>query len=122
MKPKENNQTELSIIILNYNSKDFTLQAVNSIEENYQEEVQVGKYEVIIADNASTDGSLDFINEYKKKSKIKNLQILDNGGNIGFSAGNNKCIVHSKGKYLLFLKKYRLFLTRSIWRSIPAFL
>jgi len=103
MKSEENNQTELSIIILTYNAKDFTLQAVKSIEDNYPEEVASGKYEVIVADNASTDGSLDFFKEYKKKSKIKNLQIIDNGGNIGFSAGNNKGILNSKGKYLLFL-------------------
>ncbi|PIY94165.1 MAG: hypothetical protein COY68_04050 [Candidatus Levybacteria bacterium CG_4_10_14_0_8_um_filter_35_23] len=103
MKSEENNQTELSIIILTYNAKDFTLQAVKSLEDNYLEEVSSGKYEVIIADNASTDGSLDFFKEYKKKSKIKNLQIVDSGGNIGFSAGNNKGVLSSKGKYLLFL-------------------
>ncbi|MBU2632649.1 glycosyltransferase family 2 protein [Patescibacteria group bacterium] len=103
MKTEENNKIELSIIILTYNAKAFTLEAVKSIEENYLKEVLEGKYEVVIADNASTDGSLDFFNEYKKKSKIKNLQIVDNGGNIGFSAGNNIGVNHANGKYLLFL-------------------
>lgn len=103
MKPEKNNQIEISIVILTYNAKDFTLQAVKSLEDNYPEEMATGKYEIIVADNASTDGTLEFFKEYKNKSKIKNFQIVDNGGNIGFSAGNNKGTSHSKGKYLLFL-------------------
>jgi len=103
MKLEENSQTELSIIILTYNAKNFTLQAVKSLEDNYPEEVQSGKYEIIVADNSSTDGTLEIFKDYKNKSIIKNFQIVDNGGNIGFSAGNNKGILSSKGKYLLFL-------------------
>jgi GT2 family glycosyltransferase len=100
---KNNNKVELSVVILTYNAKNFTLKAVKSIEENYPEEVQSGSYEVIVADNASTDGSSDFFKEYAKNSKIKNLHVVDNGGNIGFSAGNNKGVARSKGRYLLFL-------------------
>ena len=95
--------TLLSIIILTYNTKDITLQAVKSIEENYTKEVESKKIEVIVADNASTDGTLEFFKEYKKKTKIKSFYIIDNGGNIGFAAGNNKGVPYAKGKYVLFL-------------------
>lgn len=96
-------KVDLSIIILTYNTKEITAQSVKSIEENYLEEVKTGKYEVIVADNASTDGSLEYFRKYKETTKIKNFQIVDNGGNIGFSAGNNKGVVQSKGRYVLFL-------------------
>lgn len=95
--------TQLSIIILTYNTKDITLDAIKSVEQNYPEEVSSGKFEVIVTDNASTDGSLEALREYKKHTKIKHFHPVDNGGNIGFSAGNNKGIPYVHGKYVLFL-------------------
>ncbi|MBI3984803.1 MAG: glycosyltransferase family 2 protein [Candidatus Levybacteria bacterium] len=93
----------LSIIILTYNTKEITLDAVKSIEENYSDEVKSGEYEVIVADNSSTDGSLEFFKKYKETTSIKTFQIIDNGGNLGFSKGNNKGVAYTKGKYVLFL-------------------
>jgi len=94
---------DLSIIILNYNTKNLTLEAIKSIENNYSDEVQSGTYEVIVADNASPDESLGAFNEYKKKTKIKSFLVLDNKKNLGFSAGNNKAVPYAKGRYVLFL-------------------
>jgi GT2 family glycosyltransferase len=96
-------QADLSIIILSYNTKQITLEAIESIEKNYPKEVADGTYEVIVCDNSSTDGSLEAFKEYKKKSKIKTFHAIDNGGNIGFSAGNNKGVPLAKGRYVLFL-------------------
>lgn len=96
-------QVDLSIIILSYNTKDITIDAIKSIEENYPEEVSSGKFEVIVADNASPDGSFKAFQEYKKHTRIKFFHLVDNGGNIGFSAGNNKGIPYVKGDYVLFL-------------------
>lgn len=93
----------LSIIILTYNTKDITIDAIKSIEKNYPKEVKSGEYQVIVCDNASTDGSLQALNEYKNTSSIKLFHVVDNGGNIGFSAGNNKGVPFAKGKYVLFL-------------------
>lgn len=97
------NTPDLSIIILTYNTKDLTYQAVKSIEDNYQEEVRSGNYEVIVTDNASTDGTLSFFQDFKKKTTITSFHIVDNGGNIGFSAGNNKGVPYANGRYVLFL-------------------
>lgn len=93
----------LSIIILTFNTKEITLSAVKSIEENYKEEVKSGKFEVIVADNSSTDGSLEFFKKYKENTNIKTFHVIDNGGNLGFSKGNNKGVPFAKGKYVLFL-------------------
>ncbi len=95
--------TILSIIILNYNTKKITIEAIESIEKSYPKEVKSGEYEVIVTDNASPDGSLEAFRAYKQKSKIKSFHVVDNGGNIGFAAGNNKGIPYAKGRYILFL-------------------
>lgn len=95
--------TDLSIIILNYNTKDITIDAIASIEKNYPQEVTSGQYEVIVCDNASPDNSLQAFKDYKKKTKIKTFHVVDTGGNIGFSAGNNKGVPYAKGRYILFL-------------------
>ncbi len=96
-------QADLSIIILSYNTKEITLDAIRSIEEHYPKEVASGNYEVIVTDNASTDGSFAAFEGYKKHTKIKVFQPIDNGGNIGFAAGNNKGLPYATGRYILFL-------------------
>lgn len=58
---------------------------------------------MIVTDNDSPDGSLEAFKAYKKKSKIKSFHVVDNGGNIGFAAGNNKGLPYAKGRYVLFL-------------------
>lgn len=93
----------LSIIILNYNTKQLTIDSIESIEKNYPKEVAEGIFEIIVCDNASTDGSVEGLREFKKNSKVKTLHVVENGGNIGFSAGNNKGVPLAKGKYVLFL-------------------
>ena len=75
----------LSIIILNYNTKNVTLESIKSIEKNYPKETQSGEYEVIVADNDSPDDSIQLFNEYEKHTKIKSFIICDNKKNLGFS-------------------------------------
>src|SRR5258706_4914785 len=93
----------LSIIIVSYNTQKLTLETIESVEKNYPKEVSNGEFEIIVSDNDSKDGSVEALEEYKKKSKIKTLLILDNKKNLGFSKGNNVGVKESKGRYLLFL-------------------
>lgn len=95
--------TTLSIIILNYNTKQITLEAIKSIKNNYPHETRSGEYELIVADNASPDKSLDAFHEYKKHTQIKHFIICDNKKNFGFSKGNNQAIKLAHGKYILIL-------------------
>ncbi len=94
---------DLSIVILNYNTKKLALEALESIEKNYPKELAQELYEVIIADNGSPDGSLEAFREYKERSKIKLFRVIDNLRNLGFSSGNNKVIPKARGRYILFL-------------------
>lgn len=55
-------------------------------------------YEVIVIDNASSDGTADFL-----ASLSGDIQVITNKGNIGFAKGCNQGAAVAKGKYLVFL-------------------
>lgn len=112
------NKVDLSIIILNYNTKDITIEAIKSIEKNYPKDVASGNFEVIVTDNASPDGSLQAFKEYKKKTTIRSFYTVDNKGNIGFAAGNNKGIPLAKGRYVLFLNPDTVVYPKTLTRMI----
>ena len=109
---------DLSIIILNYNTLQLTLDTIKSIEENYQDDVSSGNFEVIVTDNASPDGSLAAFNEYRKHTTIKNFHVVDNGGNIGFSKGNNNGVKFANGRYVLFLNPDTIVYPKTLTRIV----
>jgi GT2 family glycosyltransferase len=84
---------ELSIIILNYNTKELLEDCLNSIEK-YSDEVPL---EVIVSDNSSNDGSPEMIKE--KFPWVKYTE----GPNEGFAKGNNRAMSLVEGKMVLFL-------------------
>lgn len=88
---------DLSIVILNYNSKDFAKECIDSIKKNNNDELKKGNYEIIVVDNASTDGSKDYF------KTVEGIIFIANSKNLGFSAGNNVGIKRTAGKYVLFL-------------------
>jgi GT2 family glycosyltransferase len=90
---------ELSIIVLNYNTKDLTINCLKSIVEQYKEELEKDRFEIIVVDNASTDDSLAAL----QKLKIKNLRVIESKENLGFSNGCNLGVKQANGEYLLFL-------------------
>ncbi len=90
----------LSIIILSYNTRKITLQCLKSIYAS------IGKknnkdVEVIVIDNASTDGSVAALRLFKKTKS--NFILVENKKNVGFPRGNNQGVNLAKGEYLLFL-------------------
>ena len=89
--------TDLSIVILNYNSKDFALRCVNSIKKYYKDNVADKKYEIFVVDNASSDVSKQIF------EKIKDITFIPNNQNLGFSKGNNTAVKKTNGRYVLFL-------------------
>ncbi len=84
----------LSIIIVNYNVKEFLQNLIHSIYKAAQNI----SYEIIIVDNASDDGSVEFI-----KDKFPGIKLISNQKNLGFSKANNIGLAQSKGDYLLLL-------------------
>ncbi len=84
---------ELSVIILNYNTKELLEDCLNSVKK-YMDEVPL---EVIVSDNSSTDGSPEMVK--KKFPWVKYTE----GPNEGFSKGNNRAKGLVEGKMVLFL-------------------
>jgi GT2 family glycosyltransferase len=86
----------VSVIIVNYNNKKFLEKCIGSVfRSNYP------NFEVVFVDNASKDGSVDFVKErFGSKSS---LTIVQNSENLGFAEGNNAGMRHAAGKYFVLL-------------------
>ena len=87
-------ELDLSIIIVNYNVKEFLQNLIHSIHKAAQNL----QYEIIIIDNASSDGSVEFISE-----KFPGIQLIANSQNLGFGRANNQGLKIAKGKYFLLI-------------------
>lgn len=88
---------QLSVIIISYNTKKLTLDTIKSV---YRHPHDV-KFEIIVVDNASTDGSVEALK--KLATKKKNLKIIVEKKNWGFGIGNNIGVKKARGEYLLLL-------------------
>ena len=90
---------DISIIIVNYNSLDFIKRCIKSIEKLLNE--SSADCEVIIVDNNSSDGSVEYLKEKTKENDTFHLIVNDT--NAGFSRASNTGALQAKGNYLLFL-------------------
>ncbi len=85
---------DVSIVIISYNTRDMTLAAIDSVVR----ETSTVTYEIIVVDNASTDGSAEAIKAHPANPRLFALQ-----DNIGFGRGNNYGANHASGEYVLLL-------------------
>jgi GT2 family glycosyltransferase len=86
---------DVSVIILNFNTLNLTRMCLESLVKS-----RLGRHtmEVIVCDNASTDGT-----ETMVKKEFPKVIMVQNGKNVGFAAGNNPGIRMAKGRYVLLL-------------------
>jgi O-antigen biosynthesis protein len=85
---------KISVIIVNYNVKYFLEQCLYSVQKG-----SAGlDVEVIVVDNASTDGSIDYL-----KKKFAYPRFIVNGSNVGFAHACNQGLAVSSGEVILFL-------------------
>ena len=83
----------VSVTVVTYNSGRFIRRCLESVlEQNHS------KVEVIVIDNASTDGTADILEQFADKCRI-----LYNQENIGFAAAQNQAIALSNGRWVLAL-------------------
>jgi len=85
---------DLSVIILNYNTREILRRCLASIFASHTD----FKFEVLVADNGSTDGSQEMIHR-----EFPQARLIENKANLGFSKGNNAAIKEAHGQYVLLL-------------------
>ena len=88
-------QPDISIIIVNYNTRNLLYECLSSIAENISSNI-----EVVVLDNASSD---DSFHKCKKFSDDIRFHLIKSDVNLGFAKGNNLAVKHSSGKILHFL-------------------
>ncbi len=93
MKPEN---IDLSVIIISFNTKEIIEDCIVSVLRNIKDI----KYEIIVVDNNSTDGSVNYL---KKLSYKKNVICRFLKENIGFGGANNIGMKLSRGNYILLL-------------------
>lgn len=96
---------DVSIIIVNYNTKDILSNCLTSIYKHTQNL----KFEIIVSDNGSTDGSIEMI-----KKNFPQVILIENNANIGFGAANNKGLKIASGKYIFYLNSDTVLLNNAV--------
>ena len=96
---------DVSIIIVNWNTKGLLRDCLSSVYEHAGEV----DYEIIVIDNASTDGSAGMV-----KNDFREVILIENSENRGFAAANNQGMVVAKGRYVLLLNSDTVVLDNSI--------
>jgi GT2 family glycosyltransferase len=86
--------TDVSIIIVSWNTRDITRACLKSI---YESGGSVG-FEVILIDNASHDGTARMV-----KTEFPKVILIQNASNSGFAAANNQGMAKAVGRYVLLL-------------------
>lgn len=90
---------DLSVIILNLNTRDLLRDCLKSLAQSELGGPNpVYSFEVVISDNGSTDGSLEMVGD-----EFSQFKLIDNKRNLGFAAGNNAALPWVTGRYVLFL-------------------
>jgi GT2 family glycosyltransferase len=91
--PDEYRTSLVSVIIVNFNGKRFLQDCLSSILDQ-----AYSPFEVILVDNASQDGSVEFIRE-----NFPSVNVFIQKENLGFAGGSNAGIREARGEFILTL-------------------
>ncbi|GGC87406.1 hypothetical protein GCM10011396_38310 [Undibacterium terreum] len=87
----------VSVVVVTYNNLDLTKLCLASIDQHTTDV----RYEIIIVDNASSDGTPEYLREFGKNRP--DVKLILNEDNLGFSKANNQGLALSAGEYLVVL-------------------
>ena len=91
-----NSKTLLSISLINYNNMELLKKCLISIYKN----IRKIKFEVLLVDNASKDGSVKMVQQLFPKVKL-----IKNKKNLIFTKAHNQNLSKIRGKYFLVLNE-----------------
>lgn len=86
-------QSKISVVILNFNTKDLLEKLLPSVLKSNH-----SSFEVVVADNASSDGSVDMV-----RSKFPTVKIFETGRNLGYPGGYNKALENNPCEWYVLL-------------------
>jgi len=96
---------ELSIIIVNWNTRDLLRDCLNSVYV----ETKATSFEVFVVDNASSDSSAEMV-----KREFPQVKLIENKENLGCARANNQAIRESTGTYIVLLNPDTLVLSGTL--------
>lgn len=92
--------SKVSIVVLTYNKlKEATEPFLLSLLKNTSGGGQV--HEIVIVDNGSSDGTVEYLKHFEQTNK--NVKLIFNKENLGYSKGCNQAVNASTGEYIVFL-------------------
>ena len=111
---------DLSILIVNWNTRDLVVQCLRSLSDTADriearpregQLLAYGPYqaEVIVVDNASADNSASTVRE-----RFPWAQVIENARNVGFAPANNQAFQQSTGRYVLLLNSDTIVQARAL--------
>ncbi len=93
----------ISIVTINYKKENLTVLCMDSLYQQFREEFEKDKIELIIVDNASGEKDIKKIGNHIKRKKYKNIKLVESNINLGFGKGCNLGESKASGDYMLFL-------------------
>ena len=103
----KNYQFEIAIIVINYNSSDFTIKCIESIIEKTSLNLN---YQIIIVDNNSEIDDYLSLKKYVDINSKPNLKLVSSKINTGFGGGNMFGVQFADAKYYAFINNDTLFI------------
>lgn len=107
------NKLDLSIIVVNYNTRRLTEECITSIERHLTGRID---FETILVDNASTDGTPEWLRGFAPDHP--RLVPVYSPENLGFSGGNNAGLALATGRHILFLNSDAFLIDDSVVEMI----
>ncbi|NHN24404.1 glycosyltransferase [Flavobacterium jejuense] len=97
---------DIAVILINYNSIDYTINCVKSIQKKTCSGIS---FEIIIVDNDSKNNEFERLVEFSKNLDFKDIVIIKSNINLGFGGGNLLGVQHSNATYYAFVNNDSIF-------------
>jgi len=88
------NLPEVSVVVLNWNGREHLAECLESLRQ----QSYTGRFEVVVMDNGSTDGSAEFV-----RAQFPDVKLIRSPENLGFAGGNNYAAAQLTSPALAFL-------------------
>ncbi len=85
---------DISVLIVSFNTRDHLRECLRSLQEQTGE----ARFETIVLDNASRDGSADMV-----AAEFPEVKLIRSEANLGFGNGNNRALREASGRYIVLL-------------------